>query len=247
MWGFKNNMYRASVAGLMAVTLALSGCASTGSSMLGGNGGQLDPRLTQGSDAEFFSRSGFQACAGAAALGVAACMLGASSEKRAACAILAGVAACGAAMGANYYLDARRSQYKNTNEMLNAMTQDVEQDTQKLQQRSKTLQEVIDSDKQKLAQLNSDIAQGRLDQATAKQTLADIDTNIAHIKKEQETIDGKIASYREAAASTGNEKQADVKKLNGQIESLQAEAAKLRNAMDGLTAQRDSLTWGKPA
>ena len=90
---------------LMLGVALLSGCASTGSSLLGGT--QADDRLTSGQDAKFFSRSGFQACAGAAAVGVLACMLSNSSNK-AACAIIAGVAACGVAMGTNYYLDQRR-------------------------------------------------------------------------------------------------------------------------------------------
>ncbi|WP_419204883.1 hypothetical protein [Bordetella trematum] len=176
---------RAWMAAMMAATLAITGCASTGSSMLGG--AQVDPRLDAGNDAEFFSRSGFQACAGAAALGVAACLLTAPSNKKAMCAIIAGVAACGVAMGTNYYLDYRRSQYKTTGEMLDAMTQDVEQDTQKLQQRSQTIQAVIDSDKQKLAQLNAEVKTGRMQEEAARKQLRNIDANIARIKKSRPT------------------------------------------------------------
>ncbi|SAI39073.1 lipoprotein [Bordetella ansorpii] len=243
MWEFKKNLRRVSLA--LAVAMALNGCASTGSSLLGGES-QLDPRLTQGNDAQFFSRSGFEACGAAAVVGVAACMLAGTAEKRATCAIAAGIAACGIAMGTNYYLDQRRAQYKTSNELLGAMTNDVQQDTQKLQQRSATLQDVIGTQQQKLVELNVDIAQGRIDQAAAKKRLAGIDENIAYIKKEQDKIDSKISSYREAAASTSGGK-ADVARLNAQIETLQGEAAKLRAAMGGLTAQRDSLSWGKPA
>ncbi|MFQ1064818.1 hypothetical protein [Bordetella trematum] len=236
---------RAWMAATMAATLAITGCASTGSSMLGG--AQVDPRLDAGNDAEFFSRSGFQACAGAAALGVAACLLTAPSNKKAMCAIIAGVAACGVAMGTNYYLDYRRSQYKTTGEMLDAMTQDVEQDTQKLQQRSQTIQAVIDSDKQKLAQLNAEVKTGRMQEEAARKQLRNIDANIARIKKEQANIDDKIASYREVSAATTGGSKAEIKKLDAQIEKMQVEAAKLRNAMGVLTTQRDSLDWGKAA
>src|SRR5690606_32339231 len=170
MYLFKPNWHRIALALLLAAALVISGCASTGSSLLGG--AQTDPRLTQGNDAEFFSRSGFQACAGAAAIGVAACMLAASADKKAMCAIAAGVAACGIAMGTNYYLDYRRSQYKSTGEMLDAITNDVEQDTQKLQARSQTLQEVMASDQQKLAQLKLEVDQNKIDQAAAQKRLA---------------------------------------------------------------------------
>lgn len=58
---------------LIAGSVVLSGCSSTGSSMLGGSANKADPRLTSGSDAQFFSKSGFQACAMAAGAGVLAC------------------------------------------------------------------------------------------------------------------------------------------------------------------------------
>ena len=49
---------------VMSASIVLSGCASTGSSMTDAT---ADPRLTQGEDAEFVSKSGYQACAAAAA------------------------------------------------------------------------------------------------------------------------------------------------------------------------------------
>lgn len=234
---------RHAMAALMAVSVGITGCASTGSSMLGG--AQLDPRLTESNDAEFFSKSGYQACAGAAALGVAACLIGASGSDKLTCAVIAGVAACGIAMGTNYYLDYRRSQYKSTGAMLDAVTKDVEQDTQKLQQRSQTLQAVIESDKQKLAQLRREVAQGKLSQADAQKQLRNVDADIAKIKEEQDKIDDRIAAYREASASSKDGSRADIRKLDAQIGKLQAEATKLRKAMSTLTAQRDSLDWGK--
>ena len=45
---------------LIAGSVVLSGCANTGSDHA--NGG-ADPRLTAGNDAQFFSKSGLQACA----------------------------------------------------------------------------------------------------------------------------------------------------------------------------------------
>ena len=82
---------------MKAACLVLTGCASTGSSMLGDSGGgKADPRLTSGADAKFFSTSGYQACAVAAGAGVLACVLSNSGNK-AACAVIAGVAACGVA------------------------------------------------------------------------------------------------------------------------------------------------------
>ncbi|WP_454691464.1 hypothetical protein [Achromobacter aloeverae] len=244
MQAFRKYFLRPWSASLMAMTLALGGCASTGSNMVGE--GQLDPRLTEGSDAKFFSQSGFESCAMAAAGGVAVCLLAAPSNKKAMCAVAAGVAMCGIAMGTNYYLDYRRSQYKTTGATLDAVTKDVEEDTRKLQQRSQTLQAVIDTDQRKLAQLRDDVAQGRMQQADARAKLRDIDRDMARIKLEQDNIDSKIASYRELAASK-DLAGTDIKKLDMQIEKLQGEATRLSSAMGTLTTQRNSLDWGKAA
>ncbi len=88
-----------------------------------------DPRLTQSNDAEFFSKSGYQACAVGAGIGILGCALSNSSNK-AVCAIAAGITACGVAMGAELLtLDQRRSEYADTTTRLAKMNSDVEQDT----------------------------------------------------------------------------------------------------------------------
>ena len=71
---------RTAICLMVSASLILSGCASTGSSVTG-NQPATDSRLTNGQEAEFFSASGFQACAVAAGMGVAACMLLKSEEK----------------------------------------------------------------------------------------------------------------------------------------------------------------------
>ena len=170
-----------------------------------------------------------------------------NSSNKIACSAIAGVAACGIAMGTNYYLDQRRSEYKTTGALLDAMTRDVEQDTQKLKLRAQTLNAVMDDDKKKLAQLDQEVRQGKVEQDAARKELRNIDANIAKIKQEQERIDDRIASYREAATTEAGTSGADIKRLDAQIENMQAEAAKLRKTMTALTAQRDSLSWGKAA
>lgn len=235
-WGAR----RALTAGVLAVSVGLTGCASTGSSLLGG--AQPDSRLTQGSDATFFSRSGLQACTAGAAVAITACLLTASGDKKLLCSVAAGVAACGVAMGANYYLDHRRGQYNTTAEMLDAISTDIQEDTNKLRQRATTMQEVIDSDKQKLVALETEVRQQKLDEASARKQLATVDADIQRMQRELGNVDKRAAAYREAAGET-----AGGDKLNARIKELETEAAQLHNALGGLIAQRDSLDWGKQA
>ncbi|MGL5037781.1 MAG: hypothetical protein ACRC6F_08635 [Aeromonas sp.] len=113
---------RTAICLMVSTSLILSGCASTGSSLLGSKPA-TDSRLTSDDEAEFFTASGLQACVVAAGAGIGACLL-LKAEKKAACSIAAGIAACGVAMGANYYLDNRRAQYSNTGERLQVMSND---------------------------------------------------------------------------------------------------------------------------
>ena len=139
---------RIPVALMVACSVAISGCASTGSSMLG-KGVRPDPRLTQGNDAKFFSQSGLEACMMGAAAGAVVGLLAGGKNKGTA-AVVGAVAACGVAMGANYYLDVRRGQYQNTSDQLKAMGDDIKTDTQKVQARSNSIKAVMADDKRKL-------------------------------------------------------------------------------------------------
>ncbi|MNQ72496.1 hypothetical protein D3C85_872040 [compost metagenome] len=240
----KQSWRRAALGALMITVALISGCASTQSSMLSKDGGTVDPRLTESSDAKFFSKSGYQACAVSALAGVLACTLSNSSNK-AVCAIAAGVAACGVAMGANYYLDYRRSQYANTTDRLNAITGDIRQDTDNVIARSNTVREVIKDDQARLENIKMDMKMARTNEAQAKKDLASVDLNIAKMREELAKMRDKVDQYREvseteratAGAKGSKELDAEISKLNVRVASLQKE-------VDGLYEQRSAITLG---
>ncbi|WP_323012208.1 hypothetical protein [Castellaniella sp.] len=228
---------------LIAMLLVLSGCASTGSSLLS-SGPAADPRLTTGNDAQFFSKSGFQACAAGAGVGILACMVS-NSNNKATCAIVAGIAACGVAMGANYYLDYRRSQYANTGERLNAMTTDVKADTQKVIERTNTAMQVISDNKTTLNKIQSDMKAKQLDQDKAKQQLAQIDKNIEVMSADVDNMKNKVKQYEDvsrAEKESGNTKQ--VKNIDSEISKMKQKVASLETEVDELYMQRSAITLG---
>ncbi|MDY7220307.1 hypothetical protein TOI97_12110 [Denitrificimonas sp. JX-1] len=226
---------------VMSCAILVSGCAATGSHMLGSS---ADPRLTNNDTAQFFSKSGYQACAAAAGVGVLACLASNSSNK-AACAIAAGIAACGVAMGANYYLDDRRSKYSDTNQRLQVMTQDIQEDTQRVVQRTQVAQRVIVDDKAKLAQIQKDLSSKRLDIAQANKDLATIDSNIALLNKDLTNMKAKADEYakaaqKERAEGAGNK----VNQMDREIERMNQKVALLENEIEGLFSQRSAITLG---
>jgi septal ring factor EnvC (AmiA/AmiB activator) len=225
----------------VAGSILLTGCASTGSTMTGNS---PDPRLTQGSTAEFFSKSGYQACAVAAGAGVLACALSNSGNK-AACAVVAGLAACGVAMGANYYLDQRRSQYSNTTERLQVMTKDVQADTDKVVARTAVAQQVINDDQQSIAKIKRDIAAKTVDKTKAAAELASIDENIAVLKKDLGNMRSKVTEYTKVAdAERAQGNSAEIKQVDINILKMNEKVASLQKEVDGLYNQRNAITLG---
>lgn len=231
---------------MLVASLVLTGCASTGSSMLGGsNDAPADPRLTSGNDAKFFSTSGYQACAVAAGAGVLACALSNSGNK-AACAVVAGLAACGVAMGANYYLDQRRAQYADTTQRLDKMTSDVQLETAKVAQRTDTLQRVINDDKQQIAAIQKDIKAKTVDKAKAQREIASIDTNIGLMRKDLSNMKTRVTEFEKVAQleRQNGSSQADVQKVEAEIAKMNSKVVALQQEVDGLYSQRSAITLG---
>lgn len=226
---------------VVAGSILLTGCASTGSSMTTNS---PDPRLTQGSTAEFFSKSGYQACAVAAGAGVLACALSNSGNKTA-CAVVAGLAACGVAMGANYYLDQRRSQYSNTTERLQVMTKDVQADTDKVVARTAVAQQVINDDQQSIAKIKRDIAAKTVDKTKAAAELASVDENISLLKKDLGNMRNKVTEYTKVAdAERMQGNSAEIQQVDINILKMNEKVASLQKEVDGLYNQRTAITLG---
>ncbi len=200
--------------------LFLAGCQNMG-------GGDVDPRLTEGEGAKFFSKSGAQACAAGALTGVLACALSGSGNK-AACMAIAAVAGCGVGAGANYVLDQRRAKFANNEQRINSFIEDVQADNQKLQTRMKNINVVLQENQRTLTALNAQVAAKQVDQKKAKAELDRINANKAFLEKELANINTRVDEYQdiiEKERAVG----ADVRQLQGQLDQL----SRTRDAMKG--------------
>ena len=80
---------------------ALAGCNTMGVRSGDQNGSpQPDPQLTSSSEARFFSKSGLQACAGGALIGLATCKLTNTCDSDQGM-VTAALVGCGVGMGAS--------------------------------------------------------------------------------------------------------------------------------------------------
>lgn len=226
--------------------IALSGCAATGSSFLSGNsdGTAADPRLTQGSEAKFFSRSGYQACAAGAATGLIGCAL-TNPDNKTQCMIVAGLGACGVAMGANFYLDQRRSEYANTTERLAAMSADIQEDTRKVIARTETAQEVMQEDKSRLQRIQNEMETQQLDEEAAKSELAAIDSNIEILRRDLVNMNKKSDEYQAVAvAEQGEASPEEMARIEQDIDVMNQQVLALQQEVDDLYNMRSAITLG---
>jgi len=221
---------------MVALMVWLTGCQSVPSQS------QTDPRLSNSNSAEFFSQSGMQACAIGGGIGLIACALGDPDNKKA-CMLTAAVVGCGVGMGANYYLDQRRSQYANAEQRLDATIADVRKDNIRIQQLSQTAQNVLADDRRKLAQIRQDMANNRLQVAQARQQLAGIDANAAFLRKSLADTKKREREWRQVAEAERNN-GARVDTLNAEINTMQRQIGQLEREVEQLYQQRSAIRLG---
>jgi hypothetical protein len=208
----------------LITSVFLAGCQNMG-------GGDVDPRLTSGEDAKFFSKSGLQACAAGALAGALACAVSNSGNK-AACIAIAAVAGCGVGAGANYLLDSRRAKYANNEQRIDSFIEDVQSDNKKLQTRIQNINVVLRENQQTLQQLQRQVATRQIDQRKAKQELDRIKANKAYLEKELADINARVDGYQEII---------EKERANGvDTRKLQAELVQLNRTRDSMKRELDT-------
>ena len=244
-----NPFNRSATCLLVSLTLLLSGCANTGSSLL--SGPKPDPRLTSTEQTKFFSSSAAQGCGvgalAGAGIGALAGALTGDAKKAVVGAAVGGAAGCAVGMTANYYLDGLKKDYATTADRLQAMDKDITKDTADVEKSSAAMKQVIDENRALLTKMSIQKDNAGFDKAQANKDLAQIDANIKTMK---ETLKGmkerdagfKVALKDQKTANNADKAKLDTlnkeySKLNGQIAALESEA-------NGLFSQRQAISLG---
>lgn len=225
----------AMVAGLIVI---LAGCQSTGS----GGGGGVDPRLANNQDVEFFNKSGWQACAGGAALGALACAVSNSSNK-AVCMAAAAIAGCGVGMGANAYLDNQRKKYASQELQLDAMIKDVESENARIQNATNVAKSVIASDKQTLASIEKEMAANTVKKEAVQKKIKGVDANIAYLRNTITDMKKHEKQWQDVSANM-NKTGSDTENLDSKIALMHDKIGSLQGELDSLYTQRTALKVG---
>lgn len=185
---------------LVSITLLLSGCANTGSSLLSST--PPDARLTTTEQAKFFSSSGAQGCGfgalAGAGLGALAGAISGNSKHVVAGAAIGGLAGCAVGMTANYYLDSLQKNYATTSDRLQAMDKDIKQNTADLEKTTTVMKQVISDNQATLTKISLQKDNAGFDKASAIKELSKIDANIKIMKDKIKIMKEKDAAYKVA-------------------------------------------------
>lgn len=222
-------------AGAAALILALgTGCATTngaGAGMAGTGGPAPDPRLVQ--QGRFFSRSGFQACVvgGGGAFLLTTLIEGKVNQN----ALIAAVATCGVAMGANYYMDVRRSQYANNEQRLNAYIKDVQADNARIAGMITANNQIVAESKAAIDHVKAQLAAKQISEAEANRQLAKVDVDrrylqntLAKMKSKQQEYQKVVAAERQQGNNTAA-LDAEIARMQKQVDQLEYQLVQLND------------------
>ncbi|MGV8926639.1 MAG: hypothetical protein ACOH2G_13305 [Ewingella sp.] len=234
---------------LVSLTLILSGCANTGSSLLSGT--KPDPRLTSGEQSTFFSSSAVQGCGvgalAGAGIGALAGSLAGDGKKALIGAAAGGAAGCAAGLATNYYLDSLKKDYATTADRLQAMDKDISKDTADVEKTSAVMKEVISDNHATLTKISLQKDSAGFDRASANKDLAQIDANIKVMKDKinvmKESSTGYKVALQDQKTSVAAEK-GKLKKLNNEYSQLDGQINALESEANGLYSQRQAISLG---
>lgn len=245
----RNTFNRSAACLLVSITLLLSGCANTGSSLLSGT--PPDARLTTGEQAKFFSSSGAQGCGlgalAGAGIGALVGVMSGDSKRAVTGAAIGGVAGCAAGMTANYYLDSLQKDYATTSDRLQAMDKDIKQNTAELEKTTAAMKQVISDNQATLTKISLQKDNAGFDKALAMKELSKIDANIKVMKDKIKVMKEKDAAYKVALQgqeSNNSSEKKQLAELTKEYNQMSTQITALESEANGLFNQRQAISLG---
>lgn len=223
----------------LSAIVALSGCKAMSSS---------SSSSLQGEEIEFFSSSGAGACAigavGGAILGVGGALLsGADTGTVVAVGVGAAAAGCGAAMGADYYLEKQRKTYSNKESRLKSYIADTRKNSQMVERATNKARNQLAKNNQLMADLNRQLKSGKIQKAEAEKQLARVDEDLKVARNTLEGMKQREKTLRDVARQ---EKASGVKvgKFEAEIASLNKKIAAYEKIVLAYAKQRSAIQVG---
>lgn len=231
---------------LISIALSAALCFASGCQSLTGTSAEPDPRLQQ-EEINVDGTSYATACVVGAGIGLLACAIAGSDN--ASCYALAAAGGCGVGMLGNALLDNLRKDYATREAQLDALASYISRNNEQAAALARTAEQVYAEDKQRLAQIQKDIAAGNMQAKDVQYTIARYDANI---KLLQENISGHeqaLASYQNARQGIMDDakgrftaaERRQIAECDRKIAALQSDIEEIRSTCADFIHDRDVL------
>jgi len=218
-----------------AVLILLLNACATSPGMPGYGATPAEQQMRQQS--RLFNRASMEACLLVGG-GIGLLTFLASTDKDNA--LIAALAGCGVGVGANYYVQTRRSQYANNEQRLQAMIADIREDNRRLRSLISTTREVVADDLRKIAALEQAYRDRQISLEAARTELRTVDSNRAYLEQTLANLRERERDWRQIAAQEYrlNPQSPRIGALNREIEQLRNQIAYLQEELDVLANRR---------
>ncbi len=179
-------------------------------------------------------KSSIQGCLAGAAAGALVGML--AGGKRSNNMLVGAAIGCGVGLGANAYVQSKRSQYHTEEQRMAAIIADVQADNKKLASLISTSQEVIAADRRRIAEIDKAYRKKSISMDDARRQMASVKANRDHLQKTANSLKKKEQNWIEVS---NLEKQAgsDTAKLDTEIKKLQSKVSGLEKEVQLMDKQ----------
>jgi archaellum component FlaC len=135
--------------------------------------------------------------------------------------------------GAGAYVADKQEAYANEEQQLDAMITDVRQENERLAGLVSATQDVIAADKERIGQIDRDLASGKITMEQAKMRMAAVDDNTAYLDNTLAELRKRQQTYAEASSVVDGSRS--------QNRAMDAELSKLEDQISQLQSERDAL------
>ncbi len=209
----------------VALTLGLSGCASSSASTSNVN------NSLKKDEPSFFSQSGATACATGGIISGLACLLlsGGDHDK----CIAVAVAGCAIAMTGNYALDKLRADYHNLEDQLDATKGKIQESIKSTDTLKESTKETLAQDSSDIDNLVKDIKAGNKSVSALNSKTKEMEANLDYILKrlasDQENLKAQQDAYTGLKKGKGGVAAKDVDLANAKEKELDESILSLNN------------------
>jgi hypothetical protein len=230
-----DKLFYKATTGILFLSLSLTSCGSLIQSPTDYGNTPAERRLRE--ESKLFNSSSLEACL---LLGGLTGIIFYAANRDPNQALIAAAAGCGIGVGANYYVQTRRSQYRNNEQRLRSMIADLRTDNARLRRLIAASKEVIGADLRKIAAIDKAYREKRISLARARAEMRSVNKNQAHFSRTLSNLKERERRWLRVAQDERryNPRSRGIAVMDREINTLQSQIAVMEQELDILAQRR---------